>query len=75
MMLPGYDAWLERPHQDAIAESERFLDWCEEHNIDPDDPDAEMLYQDYIDSSYEDQYDDIDEREFDDYEYFRRDDG
>lgn len=44
-----------------MAESERFVDWCEEHNIDPDDQDAEMLYNDYVDSMYEVDFDDVDD--------------
>lgn len=59
----GYDSWLERPYQDAMEESERFTDWCEEHNIDPDDPDAETMYMDYIDASYEDYEPDYDDPE------------
>lgn len=49
----NYDSWLERPYQDAIEQSEAFVDWCEEHNIDPDDPNAETLYLNYLDALWE----------------------
>ena len=71
----NYDAWLERPYQRAAEAADMFIDWCETHNIEPDDPDAEVLYQDYLDAQWEppdDNYDyypdDFDtERYIDDY--------
>lgn len=66
----SYDRRLEAPYQDAAEASERFTDWCEEHNMDPDHPDAETLYQDYIDAAYDP--DDLDD---DDYEGDYKDDG
>lgn len=65
--MRGYDAWLERPYQDACEAADRFLDWCETHNMDPDDPDAETFYNDYIDSLWEEPDNYNDEREEDDY--------
>ncbi len=43
--LPGYDAWLERPYQQMCEESDRFIDWCEENDVDPEDDDATALYE------------------------------
>lgn len=57
----NYDSWLERPFQDAQEESDRFYDWCETHNIDSDDPNAESAYMDWIDSQWEPPEDDWDE--------------
>lgn len=62
--MSKYDAWLERPHQDALEESERFSDWCEEHGIEFDDPDAESAYMDWIESQFEEpDYEDEFERD------------
>lgn len=76
----GYDAWLERPYQDMIDESDRFYEWAEEEGFDMDDPDqfkdAEDAYQDYIASLEEDNalaqyeaYMDRLEMEADEYDY------
>ncbi len=55
----NYDAWLERPYQDMIEESDRFFDWAEEEGYDLDDPAQEEQaladYEDYIQSCYEDE--------------------
>lgn len=59
--LPGYDAWLSRPYEDAAIEAERYWDFCEEHGLDPDDPDSESLYSDYLDLYDEPDYDEPDE--------------
>ena len=65
----NYDSWLERPYQDACEAADAFIDWCEDHNIDPEHPDAETLYNDYIDSQYEDYEPDYD-GDYDDDEHF-----
>lgn len=48
----GFDAWLERPYQDMMDESERFLDWAEEEGYDFDNPEdmkkAEIEYEIYL---------------------------
>lgn len=78
----NYDAWLERPYQDMIEESDRFVDWAEEWGFDLDDPteskNAEEAYQDYLEQLYEDwqidqyeaamerRYEERMEREYDD---------
>ena len=49
----GYDAWLERPYQDMIEESDRYYEWCEEHDMDPDDEDAVTAYNLYLEDSYD----------------------
>lgn len=55
----GYDAWLERPHQDMMDESDRFLEWAEANDYDLDDPgevaEAEYDYQEYLASQGEDE--------------------
>lgn len=33
----SYDAWLEKPYQDAAAEAEAYAQWCEREGHDPDD--------------------------------------
>lgn len=50
----NYDSWLERPYQDMVEESDRFMDWCEANDVDPDSPEAEDLYT----SSSVEEYDD-----------------
>lgn len=49
----GYDAWLERPYQQMMEESERFYDWCEENEFDPDDEESENSYQEWMEVQYE----------------------
>lgn len=54
----GYDAWLESPYQNMIAESDAFYEWAEEEGFDMEDNDdiraAEIAYQDYLEACYED---------------------
>lgn len=60
----NYDAWLERPYQDMMEESDRFVDWAEENDYDLDDLDAmkiaeenyEFWIQDQAESQAEAQY-------------------
>lgn len=58
----GYDAWLERPYQDMIADADAFYDWAEANGFDLDDDDdlaeAELAYDEYLDSQYDDYYED-----------------
>lgn len=49
----GYDAWLERPYQEMMEEGEKFMDWCEENDFDPENLEAETAYQDWIEGQYE----------------------
>ena len=76
----NYDAWLERPYQEMMEESDHFYDWAEEEGYDLDDPDqfrdAEEAYFDYVSSLEEDhaiaQYEarmDRLEMEADEYDY------
>jgi hypothetical protein len=55
--LRGHQEWLEAPYQDAIEESDRFMDWAEEEGYDLDNPEsldlAELAYQDYLNGLYE----------------------
>lgn len=57
--LPGYDSWLERPYQDMIEESDRFVDWAEEEGYDLDNPEdivlAEQNYEFWLQDQYEGQ--------------------
>jgi hypothetical protein len=71
--LPGYDAWLERPYQDACADADRYIEWCESRNMDPDEPESQVAYSDWIDSQWgdmEEYYDDdiSDEIDYDCYD-------
>lgn len=67
----GYDAWLERPYQDMIAEADAFYEWAEAEGYDVDDEEdlalAESAYESYIESQYdyEPDYDDWEEEWFD----------
>lgn len=58
----GYDAWLERPYQDMIAEADAFYDWAEAEGYDVESDEdlalAESAYEDYLESQYD--YDDYD---------------
>lgn len=60
MNLPNYDSWLCAPYERAAEESERYYQFCEDRDVDPDSVDAESLYQDYLDSVLDD-YDGLDE--------------
>lgn len=52
----GHQEWLERPYQDMMDESDRYYDWCEENDLDPDSPEAELAYEDAWASEWD--YDD-----------------
>lgn len=54
----GYDQWLERPYQDMIEESDRYFDWCEDNDLDPDDPASQDLFAEAVTDEYE--YNDYD---------------
>lgn len=43
----NYDAWLEKPIQDAYARGDAFIDWCEREDVDPDAPDAYARYEEW----------------------------
>lgn len=43
----NYDAWLERPIQDAYAREDAFTDWCEREDVDPEAPDAYARYEEW----------------------------
>ena len=73
MTMTNYDNWLERPYQDMYDEMDRFIAWCEDNEIDCDDPLAEERYEafmedeaeryaEYMMDRYEDDYDDWDDR-------------
>lgn len=49
----SYDAWLERPYQDAAAESDAYVSWCEREGLDPDD-DHYDEFRDAMDQARED---------------------
>lgn len=53
----GYDAWLERPFQEMMEESDRFMEWAEENEYDLSDADdskeAEGAYQNWLEEQYE----------------------
>lgn len=67
--LPGYDQWLERPYQDMIDEADRYFEWCEEHDFDPDDPDSENAYHEFISQLWEEpDWYDYDDQEPDDWD-------
>lgn len=52
-MLSNYDTWLNAPMEHMMDETERYADWCEAHEVDPDDPEAENAYDDWISDLYE----------------------
>lgn len=49
----NYDQWLERPYQNMMEESDKFVDWCDAHDWDPDDPNADEAYGNWVESEYE----------------------
>ena len=67
--LPGYDAWLERPYQDACDAAEAYWTWCEARGFDPDTEEAADAYQDYIDSQWETYDSDYEPEDYAMYEY------
>lgn len=54
----GYDAWLERPYQDMMEDSDHFYDWAEAEGYDLDAPgqldEANHAYEQYLEASAED---------------------
>lgn len=54
----GYDEWLERPYQEMMDDSDKFVDWAESEGYDLDDPaqlqEAEDDYMEYIESMADD---------------------
>lgn len=52
----GYDAWLESPYQEMMAESEAFYEWAEEqgYDLEEDLQEAEAAYIDHLEAAYED---------------------
>lgn len=53
----NYDAWLERPYQEMMDQSDEFYDWADAEGYDLDDPDqlkdAEDAYLDWCESMAE----------------------
>ena len=33
--MSNYDAWLERPYQQAASEQEHYEQWCDDNELDP----------------------------------------
>lgn len=63
----NYDAWLEAPYQQMMAEADAFYEWCEANDVDSENPEAEDLYMEWIESQYE-EYEEYDEyEEFDEW--------
>jgi hypothetical protein len=50
--MSAYDRWLEAPYQRAAAEEAQFETFCENFDLDPEAPDSEQLFQDYISEDY-----------------------
>lgn len=48
MGLSGYDSWLEEPFQRMCEESDRYYDFCEAKDLDPDSPEAEAAYEEFV---------------------------
>lgn len=71
----NYDNWLERPYQDAWEAGERFVDWCEAHDFDPDDPNSERAYEEWLEDLAESAAEAAYERYMDarEYDYYERD--
>ncbi len=56
--LRGHQEWLERPYQDMVEDSDRFVEWADEEDCYLDDPtsfkEAEIAYEDYLEGLAED---------------------
>jgi hypothetical protein len=63
----NYDQWLEQPYQDMYAETDEFLDWCETHNMSPDDSASDLAYVAWIDEQTDNYWEYEDGYEEDDY--------
>ena len=63
----NYDSWLVAPMERMMEEADRYLGFCEDHDLDPDDPDSEVIYNDYIDAQWDNEPDYDYEREEDEY--------
>lgn len=49
----NYDAWLERPYQEAYDRGDAFVAWCEREGVDPDDADAQGRFEDALETAAE----------------------
>lgn len=49
----NYDAWLERPYQDMMDESDRYYQWCEDNDMDPDNEDSVTAYNLWCEDTYD----------------------
>jgi len=63
----GYDRWLVAPMESMMEEADRFFEFCEDHDLDPDDPDSQVIYSDYLESQYDFEPDYDYERDEDEY--------
>lgn len=43
----SYDNWLVAPYEQQEAENERYFRFCEEHDLETEDPKSEEMYADY----------------------------
>lgn len=62
MNIPNYDNWLVAPMERMEAEAARFEAFCDQYNLEYDDPDAERLFEDFV----ADRYEEPDDSDYDD---------
>ena len=51
--MKDYDNWLVAPYEQMERESDQYYQWCEDHDFDPDDMDAELEYEAWLQDQYE----------------------
>lgn len=56
--MANYDAWLEKPYQDAYAAEDGYVEWCEEEGLDPAEDHFEAYEQAQADRE-DDYYSDL----------------
>lgn len=49
----AYDDWLVAPYEEAAERADAFTDFCEAHDLDPDDPGAEDAFDAHLEAAAE----------------------
>lgn len=44
----NYDSWLEAPYQQMMDESDRYYEWAEASDLDPDSEETLAAYDDFL---------------------------
>lgn len=51
--IPGYDNYLTREWERREAETNAYIDFCDEHDLDPDAPQTADLFEEWLEEQAE----------------------